>query len=84
MSIIVIKSLLAVLLALGLFASARRGRASLRHLILAALFVFLLLLPLVQSFAPQQLAPRIGIDVKICFRPSHRFGQNRGFGGTCI
>ena len=65
MSIIVIKSLLAVFLALGLFASARRAKASLRHLILAALFVFLLLLPLVQFSAPQGLAPRIVVPEQV-------------------
>lgn len=49
---VLLKSTVALLLALTSVVAARRSRASLRHLILAALFIFLLLLPLVQRFAP--------------------------------
>lgn len=49
---LLMKSTAAILGALLLVAATRRGRASLRHLILAALFTFLLLLPLVQKLAP--------------------------------
>jgi beta-lactamase regulating signal transducer with metallopeptidase domain len=52
MTAVLLKSTVALLLALSLVLAARRSRASLRHLILAAMFVFLLLLPLVQRFAP--------------------------------
>jgi beta-lactamase regulating signal transducer with metallopeptidase domain len=52
MTALLLKSTAAILAALLLVAATRRGRASLRHLILAALFVFLLLLPLVQRLAP--------------------------------
>lgn len=47
-----LKSTAAIAVALLFVVAARRSRASLRHLILAALFAFLLLLPLVQKFAP--------------------------------
>ena len=49
---IAVKSTVAIVIALSPVAAARRSRASVRHLILAALFVFLLLLPFVQKFAP--------------------------------
>lgn len=52
MTAVVLKSTIALLLGLAFVITARRSRASLRHLILAALFAFLLLLPLVQRFAP--------------------------------
>lgn len=52
MTAVIVKSTLAMLLALLMVAAARRSRASLRHLVLAALFLFLLLLPVVQRFAP--------------------------------
>lgn len=52
MTAVVLKSTIALLLGLAFVVTARRARASLRHLILAALFAFLLLLPLVQRFAP--------------------------------
>ncbi|HYI13637.1 MAG TPA: M56 family metallopeptidase [Thermoanaerobaculia bacterium] len=52
MTAVIVKSTLAMLMALLVVASARRSRASLRHLVLAALFLFLLLLPVVQRFAP--------------------------------
>ena len=57
MTIVAIKSLLAALLALTLIAATRRSRASVRHLLLAAFFAFLLLLPVVQHFAPQLPIP---------------------------
>ena len=41
----------------GSVVMARRSRASVRHLILTALFVFLLLLPAVQAIAPVLLIP---------------------------
>ena len=43
--IIVLKATLAILLTFALVAAARRARASLRHLLFASLFLFLLLLP---------------------------------------
>ena len=49
---ILLKSSVALLLGLMVVVAARHSRASLRHLILAALFIFLLLLPVVQRFAP--------------------------------
>ncbi len=49
---VLLKSTIGIALALLLVAVARRSRASLRHLVLAAMFIFLLLLPLVQHFAP--------------------------------
>jgi beta-lactamase regulating signal transducer with metallopeptidase domain len=52
MTALLVKSTLAMLAALLLLGASRRSRASLRHLILAALFAFLLFLPLVQHFAP--------------------------------
>ena len=52
MTALLVKSTVAMLGALALVLMARRSRASLRHLILTALFAFLLLLPAVQSIAP--------------------------------
>lgn len=52
MTAVVLKSTIALLLGLAFVIAARRSRASLRHLILASMFTFLLLLPLVQRFAP--------------------------------
>jgi bla regulator protein BlaR1 len=52
MTALLLKSTAAILGALLLVSATRRGRASLRHLILAALFAFLLLLPFVQNLAP--------------------------------
>jgi bla regulator protein BlaR1 len=52
MTALLVKSTVAMFGALLLVTAARRSRASLRHLILAALFAFLLLLPAVQWMAP--------------------------------
>jgi beta-lactamase regulating signal transducer with metallopeptidase domain len=49
---VVLKSTVALLIGLTFVLAARRSRASLRHLMLAAVFMFLLLLPAVQRFAP--------------------------------
>ncbi|MFL6246997.1 MAG: ankyrin repeat domain-containing protein [Thermoanaerobaculia bacterium] len=57
MTALLVKSTVAMLLALLLVMAARRSRASLRHLILAALFAFLLLLPAVQWIAPAVKIP---------------------------
>src|SRR5687767_1724817 len=57
MTALLVKSTVAMLVALALVVMARRSRASLRHLILTALFVFLLLLPAVQAIAPVLLIP---------------------------
>lgn len=56
---LVLKSTLAMLAAYGLVLVLRRSRASMRHLVLAALFAFLLLLPAVEQFAP-----RFNIELK--------------------
>lgn len=48
----IVKSTLVMLVALCVVAGARRTRASVRHLVLAVLFLFLLALPVVQRFAP--------------------------------
>ncbi|HEV7765584.1 MAG TPA: M56 family metallopeptidase [Thermoanaerobaculia bacterium] len=52
MTALLVKSTLAIVAALLLVTLTRRSRASLRHLILVALFAFLLLLPAVQWSAP--------------------------------
>jgi bla regulator protein blaR1 len=52
MTAVIVKSTVALLLSLAAVLAAKRSRASLRHLILGASFVFLLLLPVVQQFAP--------------------------------
>ncbi|HEX2832352.1 MAG TPA: ankyrin repeat domain-containing protein [Thermoanaerobaculia bacterium] len=52
-----VKATLAVFVALSIVVTLRRSRASLRHLVLGASFAFLLLLPLVQRFAPRWLIP---------------------------
>ncbi len=57
MTALLVKSTIAISGALLLVLAARRSRASLRHLILSALFVFLLLLPAVQSIAPAVKIP---------------------------
>jgi beta-lactamase regulating signal transducer with metallopeptidase domain len=57
MTALLLKSTVAMFVALLLVVAARRTRASLRHLILSALFVFLLLLPAVQSIAPSLQIP---------------------------
>jgi bla regulator protein blaR1 len=57
MTALIVKSTVAMLAALLLVMIAHRSRASLRHLILAALFGFLLLLPAVQSIAPALQIP---------------------------
>lgn len=57
MTALLVKSTLAMFVALLMVIAFRRSRASLRHLILAALFVFLLLLPAVQSIAPALKIP---------------------------
>ncbi|HYK04212.1 MAG TPA: ankyrin repeat domain-containing protein [Thermoanaerobaculia bacterium] len=49
---ILLKSTVVLLLGLTFVLAARRSRASVRHLMLAAVFLFLLLLPGVQRFAP--------------------------------
>ncbi|HYH07906.1 MAG TPA: ankyrin repeat domain-containing protein [Thermoanaerobaculia bacterium] len=49
---VLVKATVALLVTLGFVVIARRSRASLRHLTLSALFAFLLLLPVVQKFAP--------------------------------
>ena len=54
------KATLAVLIALGAAALARRARASLRHAIYVALFAFLLLLP----FSPR-LVPEMRVPVRV-------------------
>jgi beta-lactamase regulating signal transducer with metallopeptidase domain len=54
---VVLKSTVALLIGLTFVLAARRSRASVRHLMLAAVFVFLLLLPLVQRFAPAVSVP---------------------------
>ncbi len=57
MTALLVKSTVAMFFALLLVMAARRSRASLRHLILAALFAFLLLLPAVQTIAPAVRIP---------------------------
>ena len=52
MTALLVKATVAMLGALALVVMARRSRASVRHLILTALFAFLLLLPAVQAIAP--------------------------------
>jgi beta-lactamase regulating signal transducer with metallopeptidase domain len=54
---VVLKSTMALLIGLTFVLAARRSRASLRHLMLAAVFAFLLLLPVVQRFAPAMDIP---------------------------
>jgi beta-lactamase regulating signal transducer with metallopeptidase domain len=53
MSILAMKAIIAITLALLLVVALRRARASVRHLVLAALFAFLLLLPLAERLAPR-------------------------------
>ncbi len=48
-----LKAVLAMAIALLLVTALQRSRASVRHLVLAALFAFLLLLPAVDRFAPR-------------------------------
>ena len=57
MTALLVKSTIAMFGALLMVLVARRSRASFRHLILAALFVFLLLLPAVQWIAPAVMIP---------------------------
>jgi bla regulator protein BlaR1 len=57
MTALLVKATVAMLGALALVVMARRSRASVRHLILTALFAFLLLLPAVQAIAPVLLIP---------------------------
>ncbi|HEX7828543.1 MAG TPA: M56 family metallopeptidase [Thermoanaerobaculia bacterium] len=52
-TVLAVKATLALLFALLIVFSLRHGRASVRHLVLGALFAFLLLLPAVQKFAPR-------------------------------
>jgi bla regulator protein BlaR1 len=66
MTALLLKSTVAMFSALLLVTMARRSRASLRHLILSALFGFLLLLPAVQSVAP---AFRIAVPERIGSTP---------------
>lgn len=53
MSILALKAMTAMTLALLLVVALRRARASVRHLVLAALFAFLLLLPVAEQMAPR-------------------------------
>jgi beta-lactamase regulating signal transducer with metallopeptidase domain len=53
MTTLALKAILAMAIALLLVVALRRARASVRHLVLAALFGFLLLLPVVERFAPR-------------------------------
>jgi beta-lactamase regulating signal transducer with metallopeptidase domain len=53
MTTLALKAILAMSIALLLVVALRRARASVRHLVLAALFGFLLLLPLAERFAPR-------------------------------
>src|SRR5690348_9975806 len=48
-----VKATVALIAALLIVASLRRARASMRHLVLAATFAFVLLLPAVQRFVPR-------------------------------
>lgn len=57
MTILAIKSLCAAGVAFAAIAAARTAAASIRHLVLAAFFVFLLLMPLVQHSAPGLAIP---------------------------
>jgi beta-lactamase regulating signal transducer with metallopeptidase domain len=57
MTVLIVKATLAMFGALLLVMAFRRSRASLRHLILTALFAFLLLLPAVQTIAPALMIP---------------------------
>lgn len=57
MTTLALKAILAMSIALLLVLALRRSRASVRHLVLAALFGFLLLLPLVERFAPRWEIP---------------------------
>jgi bla regulator protein BlaR1 len=57
MTALLVKATVAMLGALALVVLAPRSRASVRHLILTALFAFLLLLPAVQAIAPVLLIP---------------------------
>ncbi|MDQ3281127.1 MAG: M56 family metallopeptidase [Acidobacteriota bacterium] len=52
MTVMILKSTIALGAALLFVLAARRSRASLRHLVLSAAFLFVLLLPVVQQFAP--------------------------------
>jgi beta-lactamase regulating signal transducer with metallopeptidase domain len=69
-----VKATLAVLFASLVVVSLRRSRASLRHLVLAALFAFLLLLPIASRFAPKWAievdaqAPRAMVEQHTEFR----------------
>jgi beta-lactamase regulating signal transducer with metallopeptidase domain len=53
MTTLVLKALIAMTIALLLVVALRKARASVRHLVLAALFGFLLLLPVAERFAPR-------------------------------
>ena len=57
MTTLALKAILAMSIALLLVVALRRSRASVRHLVLAALFGFLLLLPVVERFAPRWEIP---------------------------
>lgn len=59
MTALAVKSTLSLVLALVVVLAARKTRASLRHMVLAALFAFLLLLPLADRFAPAA----VGLDI---------------------
>jgi bla regulator protein BlaR1 len=70
MTALLVKSTLAMFGALLMVMAARRSRASLRHLILAALFVFLLLLPAVQSVAPALKIPVSAATTALALGPA--------------
>jgi beta-lactamase regulating signal transducer with metallopeptidase domain len=57
MMLLIAKATLAILMALGIGAAARRARASLRHAVYTALFVFLLLLPFAPRVMPEVAVP---------------------------
>jgi bla regulator protein blaR1 len=57
MTALIVKSTLALAAALVVVLAARKTRASLRHMVLAALFAFLLLLPFADRFAPSVSIP---------------------------
>lgn len=60
---IAIKATLAIALTFALVTAARRARASLKHVLYASLFVFLLLLPFASRFVPKQELLDIPVNV---------------------
>jgi beta-lactamase regulating signal transducer with metallopeptidase domain len=57
MTILLVKATVAMLLALAAVVALRHSRASVRHLVLASLFAFLLLLPVADRYAPRVVIP---------------------------